>query len=108
MKDRIPNILRAGVILMVLTVWMPTAATLVFPHNNSWVEGVLNTADVRAMCANGSRQTYSSYGSCKTSFYRSRFEWDGWMIYGPITFGLLAGLYFVSGSLSLRPRRLED
>ena len=31
MKDRIPNILRAGVILMVLTVWLPTAAVLAYP-----------------------------------------------------------------------------
>lgn len=123
MKERIPNILRAGVILMVLTVWMPTAAVLAYPHDNDWVEHSLATADIRGQggcsVANPYRVKPSGGGAyarknwkCPDDQrwvrYSSRVEWDGWMIYGPITLGLLAGLYLISGSLSLRPQRLQE
>ena len=105
MKDRIPNILRAGLILMVLTVWLPTAAVVVAPHENRWVDSTLSTARVSPYCSNGKS---ALFGRCRTAYYESRIDWDGWMIYGPITLGLFAGLYLTAGSLSLRPQRLQD
>lgn len=110
MKERIPNILRAGVILMVLTVWLPTAAVLVAPHSNEWVERSLETADIYVYCGKRFHTPYSYSGrECRqTMSYKAQPEWDGWMIYGPITLALFAGLYFVSGSLSLRPIRVRE
>ena len=106
MKDRIPNILRAGVILMVLTVWLPTAAVLVAPHPNSWVERSLETAQITRRCPSGRIATFDR--CTRDYYYQSRFDWDGWMIYGPITLALFAGLYLTAGSLSLRPQRLQE
>ena len=106
MKERIPNILRAGVILMVLTVWLPTAAVLVHPHENEWVENHLGTAYARDKCIKRPKFCPNKY-TCEEWEYRSKVDWDGWMICGPITFGLLAGLYLTAGSLSLRPQRLQ-
>ena len=108
MKDRIPNILRAGVILMVLSVWLPTAAVLAAPHENRWVERELETAQASKTCLK--RGVFSDRKACArwSDVNQSRIDWDGWIIYGPITLGLLAGLYLTAGSLSLRPQRLQD
>ena len=150
MKDRIPNILRAAVILIVLTVWLPTAAVLVAPHDNDWVERTLDMVRLKETCPSDytkfwdmqsieqgviqKRAKNPLYGlenhrSLCFRFFNERGEnklvwemkmdyvsrvttsevdWDGWLIYGPITFGLLAGLYFMTGSLSLRPQRLQE
>ena len=108
MKERKPNILRAGVILMVLTVWMPTAAVLAYPHDNDWVERELETAQASKTCLK--RGAFADRNRCGrwSDAKQARVDWDGWIIYGPITLGLLAGLYFVSGSLSLRPIRVRE
>ena len=119
MKDRIPNILRAGVILMVLTVWLPTAAVLVAPHENDWVHRTLETAYIDE--DRGCHVYRPPYDDTYNPFlewecpeeerwieFSSEFDGYGWLIYGPITFGLLAGLYFMTGSLSLRPQRLQE
>ena len=106
MKERIPNILRAGAILMVLTVWLPTAAVLVAPHPNGWVERNIETAQVTRRCPGGKIATRDR--CTRDYYYQARVDWDGWMIYGPITLGLLAGLYLTAGSLSLRPQRLQE
>ena len=115
MKERIPNILRAGVILMVLTVWLPTAAVLVIPHENRWVERTLDTADIKTTAANKSpycdRPSTKGLKQCANQTEakaHSRIDEDGWIIFGPITLGLFAGLYLTAGSLSLRPQRLVN
>ena len=106
MKERVTNILRAGVILMVLTVWAPTAAVLAVPHENGWVERSLETARAHTTCL--SRSKFGGRYCQAWSDPTSRIDWDGWMIYGPITLGLFAALYLTAGSLSLRPQRLQD
>ena len=107
MKDRIPNILRAGVILMVLTVWLPTAAVLVAPHENSWVDRQLEMARVGTTCLERSTSRISRGNCSEWSDLTAKIDWDGWIIFGPATLGLLAGLYLTAGSLSLRPQRLQ-
>ena len=76
---------------MALTVWLPTAAVLVIPHENRWVDYTLNTADIKTTAAKA----------------HSRIREDGWFLFVPITLGLLAGLYLTAGSLTLRPQRLQ-
>lgn len=90
---------------MVLTVWLPTAAVLVAPHPNIWVERSLVTAEVTRRCPGGS---FATRDRCKRDYYyQSRFREDGWFLFVPITLGLLAGLYLTAGSLTLRPQRLQ-
>ena len=103
MERRTANILRVGIFLMVLTVWLPTAAVLAVPHKNDWVEHYIVTADIRTKCEARRR------GECrKWSPIYAEIAWDGWIVLGPINLALLAGLYFVSGSLSLRPERSQE
>ena len=106
MKERATNILRASIIMMLLTIWLPTSAVLIVPHENRWVERNLETAQVTRRCPDGSLATYNE--CWWDSYYESRFDWDGWAIFGPITLALLAGLYFISGSLSLRLARVKN
>lgn len=106
MTERLANILRAGVILIVLTVWLPTAAVLVAPHENRWVERTLETARITRRCPSGK---IAVGDRCRRDYYyQARFDWDGWVVLGPVTLVLLAGLYFVSGSLSLRIQREQE
>ena len=88
---------------MVLTVWLPTAAILVVPHNNHWVRNYLDTANITTKCVarSGSR-------CLRRSVESAYIDWGGWVVFGPINLALLAGLYFVSGSLSLRPERSQE
>ena len=103
MGGRLANILRVTVILMVLTVWLPTAAVLVVPHNNHWVGNYLETANIRTKCL-------ARFGRrcLRWSVESAYIDWDGWVVFVPINLALLAGLYFVSGSLSLRPERSQE
>ena len=111
-----------------------TAVALVAPHENHWVEDALETANVRSVCPQGAEEKFfkdewgcfelsnaTRDGSLPNDFWAGLREdtapkrcrasrlhscdWDGWMIYGPITLGLFAGLYAMTGSLSLRPLR---
>ena len=108
MERRLANILRMAIILMVLTVWLPTAAVLAVPHKNEWVEHYIVTADIRQTCEVRSKRT-SRRGRCREwSPPSAEIAWDGWIVLGPINLALLAGLYFVSGSLSLRPERSQE
>ena len=104
MERRTANILRVAIFLMVLTVWLPTAAVLAVPHKNDWVEHYIVTADIKKKCEARRR---ADRNCRKWSPIYSEIEWDGWIVLGPINLALLAGLYFVSGSLSLRPERSQ-
>ena len=105
MEGRIANILRVAIFLMVLTVWLPTAAVLAVPHENDWVEHYIVTADIKTKCEARRR---GDRNCRKWSPIYAEIEWDGWIVLGPINLALLAGLYFVSGSLSLRPERNQE
>jgi hypothetical protein len=117
METRLANILRVAVILMVLTVWLPTAAVLAVPHRNDWVEIYLDTAFVRNECVARDTKRRTRTGGIRRRASRPCLEWspvsagiawDGLIVLGPINLALLAGLYFISGSLSLRPERSQE
>ena len=92
------------------------------PHENDWIERSLDTAKYRGhkcdtLTYEQSQNPFTQRGpnwECTPddwSFVReadSEVDWDGWLIYGPITFGLLAGLYLTIGSLSLRLQRQRE
>lgn len=60
MDKRTANILRVAIFLMVLTVWLPTAAVLAMPHDNDWLEHCIVTEDIKRKCVDRESRRRSS------------------------------------------------